>query len=187
MTKPGRPSSRQAILDAAVNLLAEVGAGHLTLEGVAQRAGVSKGGLLYNFPTKNALLAAMIDGHMAWAKLLLAEMEDTPDAAIREIVQRQFDARFSWLCNAATDRTAHSMLAAVAEQPELLEPIRKLQRAFWEKIKAGATDPNRLWLAWLASEGLLFDELMSLSPLSLDERGALLARLRAEVAEQERV
>ena len=56
----GRKSSREKILDAAAELVAEIGAGRLTLEAVAEKAGLSKGGLLYNFPTKDALLQAMI-------------------------------------------------------------------------------------------------------------------------------
>ena len=184
MTKPGRPSSRKAILDAATELLAEMGAGHLTLEAVAQRAGVSKGGLLYNFPTKNALLAAMIDAQMSWAKALIAELENTKGISLPQI-RRQFEARLSWMCDMADDRTAHGMLAALVEQPELLEPVRQLHHAFWERVKTTTNDPPMLWLAWLASEGLIFSELLGLSPLSPKERAILLDRLGSEVAKLE--
>src|SRR5918995_4669163 len=56
----GRKSSREKILDAAAELVSEIGSGRLTLEAVAERAGLSKGGLLYNFPTKEALLQGMV-------------------------------------------------------------------------------------------------------------------------------
>src|SRR3954462_15817205 len=56
----GRKSSREKILDAAAELVKEIGAGRLTLEAVAERAGLSKGGLLYNFKSKEVLLKAMI-------------------------------------------------------------------------------------------------------------------------------
>ena len=56
----GRKSSREKILDAAAELVSEIGSGRLTLDAVAERAGLSKGGLLYNFPTKEALLQGMI-------------------------------------------------------------------------------------------------------------------------------
>ena len=48
------------IIDAAEVVVAEVGAAHMTLDAVAGKAGISKGGLLYHFPTKEALLEAMI-------------------------------------------------------------------------------------------------------------------------------
>ena len=56
----GRKSSREKILDAAAELVSDIGSGRLTLDAVAERAGLSKGGLLYNFPNKDALLQAMI-------------------------------------------------------------------------------------------------------------------------------
>ena len=45
----GRKSSREKILDAAAELVAEIGAGRLTLDAVAEKAGLSKGGLLYDY------------------------------------------------------------------------------------------------------------------------------------------
>ena len=57
---PEAQEFQEKILDAAAELVAEIGAGRLTLEAVAERAGLSKGGLLYNFPTKEALLQGMI-------------------------------------------------------------------------------------------------------------------------------
>ena len=46
--------ARDRILEAAERVVAEVGAARLTLDVVAQAAGVSKGGLLYHFPSKRA-------------------------------------------------------------------------------------------------------------------------------------
>ena len=56
-----RPSvARAAALDAADALLSEHGLAAFTLEAVAARAGISKGGLLYHFPTKEALLSDLM-------------------------------------------------------------------------------------------------------------------------------
>jgi AcrR family transcriptional regulator len=55
-----RVSSYDAIIDAAGAVVVEAGASHMTLDAVAAKAGVSKGGLLHHFPTKVALLEAMI-------------------------------------------------------------------------------------------------------------------------------
>lgn len=59
-----RPSQRESVLDAAEAVVLADGAAHLTLDAVAERAGLSKGGLLYHFPTKELLLQAMVDRHM---------------------------------------------------------------------------------------------------------------------------
>lgn len=52
--------TRDRILDALEKLLLVNGVAQVTLEAVAAQAGVSKGGLLYHFPSKEALLAAMV-------------------------------------------------------------------------------------------------------------------------------
>ncbi len=54
-------TSRERILDAYADLLITEGERHATLEAVAARAGVSKGGLLYHFPSKDQLAAGLCD------------------------------------------------------------------------------------------------------------------------------
>src|SRR5690606_16215879 len=57
-------SSRERILRAAIELAREIGPAHLSLDAVAARAGLSKGGLLYTFPTKAKLLEAVVEEYM---------------------------------------------------------------------------------------------------------------------------
>lgn len=52
--------TRHRILDALESMLIEHGMTKVTLDSVAAAAGVSKGGLLYHFKTKDALIAAMV-------------------------------------------------------------------------------------------------------------------------------
>jgi AcrR family transcriptional regulator len=54
-------SSRDRILDAYADLLAEEGERFATIDAVAARAGVSKGGVLYHFPSKDQLAAAVCE------------------------------------------------------------------------------------------------------------------------------
>ncbi|MBF6261555.1 TetR/AcrR family transcriptional regulator [Nocardia farcinica] len=54
------PSTRDRILNALEALLLEKGMSQVTLENVAAAAGVSKGGLLYHFKSKDALLAGLV-------------------------------------------------------------------------------------------------------------------------------
>lgn len=52
--------TRDRILDALEEILVRDGTDKATLDAVAARAGVSKGGLLYHFPSKDAMMAAMV-------------------------------------------------------------------------------------------------------------------------------
>jgi AcrR family transcriptional regulator len=54
-------SARDRVLDAYETLLIEHGAAAITLDAVSAAAGVSKGGLLYHFASKDALAAGLLD------------------------------------------------------------------------------------------------------------------------------
>ena len=56
-----RASKRDVLLRAAASTVAEHGYAALTLDAVGAAAGVSKGGVLYHFPTKDALVAGLIE------------------------------------------------------------------------------------------------------------------------------
>jgi AcrR family transcriptional regulator len=53
--------TREALLDAAINCLVEVGYANTTTRMVAERAGVSRGAQTHHFPSKTELVAAAIE------------------------------------------------------------------------------------------------------------------------------
>ncbi|AUC56496.1 MULTISPECIES: TetR/AcrR family transcriptional regulator [Rhodobacterales] len=53
------------ILAAARAIAAREGVAHTSFEAVAREAGLSKGGVLYNFPTKRGLMAALLKEMLA--------------------------------------------------------------------------------------------------------------------------
>jgi len=54
-------TTRRRLLDAAHGVMAQSGISGLTLDAVAAGAGISKGGLLHHFRTKDALLTALLE------------------------------------------------------------------------------------------------------------------------------
>src|SRR5690349_19054927 len=54
------PDTKTRILTAAETVVLERGVSALTLDAVAEAAGLSKGGLIYHFESKEALIRAMI-------------------------------------------------------------------------------------------------------------------------------
>src|SRR6476620_7880035 len=53
-------TTRQQILHAAFALIRREGVARLTIEAVAQEAGLSKGGVLYHFRSKESFIQAMV-------------------------------------------------------------------------------------------------------------------------------
>jgi AcrR family transcriptional regulator len=165
----GRKSSREKILDAAAELVAEIGAGRLTLDAVAEKAGLSKGGLLYNFPTKEALLQGMIqrmiDQVTSEKDALREKAEPGPNLEARVVTKTLLN-----ICCGKMQEFATGMMAATAENPGLLDPVRQVISTTLEQLKANSDDLDAALLGWLATEGLSNLEMHNLSPFSNADR-----------------
>ncbi|HZH10748.1 MAG TPA: TetR/AcrR family transcriptional regulator [Microvirga sp.] len=166
----GRKSSREKILDAASELVAEIGAGRLTLDAVAERAGLSKGGLLYNFPSKDALLQAMIqrmiDQVSASREALRTQIEPGRNLEARLTAT----ALLNMCCGGRMQQVATGLMVATAENPRLLDPVRSVIAETLQRIKEGSEDLDAALLGWLAVEGLSNLEMHNLSPFSDQDR-----------------
>jgi AcrR family transcriptional regulator len=169
----GRKSSREKILDAAAELVSEIGAGRLTLDAVAERAGLSKGGLLYNFPTKEALLQGMIQ---RFIDQVSSEREELRKQAAPgpNLEARLCTAALLEMCCGQMKDVAKGMLAATAENPRLLDPLRQVIRDNLDVFKQTSEDLDASLLAWLAVEGLSSFEMHDLSPFSDEDRARIL-------------
>lgn len=80
-------SSRDRILDAYEDVLAVEGERYATLDAVAAKAGVSKGGLLYHFPSKDRLAAALCDRLLALAAQDVQAMQAAPEGPARYYIR----------------------------------------------------------------------------------------------------
>ena len=174
-----RGGSREVILDAAEAVVFASGAVHLTLDAVAERAGVSKGGLLYNFPSKEALLQAMVDRNLRrLGDEHAAALAELPAGAGRELKAFAHMTAQNSLC--CEKRLGGSLLAASANNPKLLEPVHRFHQWRLGLIDAAARDGlpfERAAIASLALDGLCLLEMLGLSPFSSGQRENILADL----------
>src|SRR5215218_1083658 len=110
-----RPSRRRELLDAAIAVIRRDGAQALTLDAVAAAAGVSKGGVLYHFGTKRALIDGLLD---SWLDDREAQLEG-PDFAAAYV--RACDMQSA---GPEVTTSEFGLLAALIEDPEVLEVAR---------------------------------------------------------------
>lgn len=187
---PVRPA-RDRLLDAAERVVVEAGATHLTLDAVAKSAGVSKGGLLYHFPSKEALVEGMLARHFQdvdaeVAKRLASRARKTSGrtrkASSAESSADMFRERMRVLLEWHPERPAvgAAMLAASADHPEHMAVCRAQYRKLLDQFARLPGGFERCALALLAVQGLLLSELLHLSPYTPEERSRLVkAMLRA--------
>lgn len=166
----GRPSARDKILDAALELIGDIGVPAVTLDGVAARAGVSKGGLLYHFRFKEQLLAAANE-HLVRRRVAAREAE-----AMRLPKGRGRRLKAYVLASVnnsqGDDQISTKLLVAGSMTAEAAEPIR---RYFKERFPPFADDVGFECAALVhaATEGLWFMDVLGLSPFSAKQRAQL--------------
>jgi AcrR family transcriptional regulator len=168
--------SRNAVLQAALDIIARDGPGRLTLDAIARESGISKGGLTHQFHTKEAVLRALVERQTQYfeefSRNYMAEVGATK-------AQPLLAAQIATLREAMT--TPRSMvfavLGAAAQEPGLLSVTREVDAKRIEAIKAEAADPELATLRWVAAWGLTLTTMLGFSPLPEDERERLFDRL----------
>jgi AcrR family transcriptional regulator len=153
----------------------------LTLESAAAQAGLSKGGVLYHFPTRDALVAAMVDA------IIVAFDEDLERQLTDESGPGSFTRAYlratmapSAPSDEGDDRLGAAVIAAAAAQPALLIPLQEAADRWQARLEDDGLDPTVATMVRLASDGLWLCELFGLAPLAGARRqdvGALLERL----------
>jgi AcrR family transcriptional regulator len=165
--------TRDRILDAALAVIGEAGACRMTLDAVAARAEVSKGGLLYHFPDKEALLRGLLDRHLDRRQAWFGRAQQEHGTATADVVHARVDVvRMPEMAPAALP-----MLGILALEPKLLARPQAENAHYLERLRQ---DPARFVQAVilsLATTGLIMSEAMGTIPLTAAEREAVIAEL----------
>ncbi|MBK1663502.1 TetR family transcriptional regulator [Rhodospirillum rubrum] len=170
----GRSTTREKIVDAAMEIVRTQGAARLTLDEAARVAGVSKGGVLYHFKCKDDLIRAMVSRLIEQNEALCQRYyhlePEGPYRWARTIVRAAFDPQ-----GAGNDPAGAAILAATALNPNLLEPIRGQFFMWNERLRSDSPDPDRALLISMAMDGLFLDRVTGM----LQYDAAQLDRLQA--------
>ncbi|HYO18008.1 MAG TPA: TetR/AcrR family transcriptional regulator [Dermatophilaceae bacterium] len=180
-----RPSKRDSLLRAAATLVAERGYSALTLDAVGDAVGVSKGGVLYHFPTKEALVAALLEELSSGfdADQVAAHGADpvAPGAWTRAYVTAS--------ATPSQDPSSHvaavALLAAVGYDPTLLEPLQERYTRWVERLDSDGLPGADAHVVRLAADGLWAADLFGLAPPGPELRARIHARLGELAAARE--
>jgi len=138
----------QCILDATARVLCSTGYDRASTNRVALAAGVSVGSLYQYFPSKEALVAALVERHVeqmtSLVKGKLAEVSTAPlDVAVRTMIDSMFDAH-------AVDPRLHKVLIEQVPRIGKLERVVGVERevevlvAIFLDARKGEIRPTKL-------------------------------------------
>ncbi|WP_106814181.1 TetR/AcrR family transcriptional regulator [Microbacterium timonense] len=154
MSRP--PLAREKVLDAFEQILIEDGERAATMDATAKAAGVSKGGLLYHFGTKEALEAAVVDRMRELVDADVAAMAAAPEGPIAYFL------RSSAMENDPLD---HAVLAvsrlAQGGSSAAAEALRGIRERWADALRHRTRDDVALDLVMLVSDGLYFNNALS--------------------------
>jgi AcrR family transcriptional regulator len=178
-------ATRDRLLQAACHIIQTQGVERLTLDAVAKEAQVSKGGLLYHFASKEALVIGVIqylmddfDGAIAH-ELAQDNAPDSPGRWLRAYVKATFNY------NSLPTTLISNLLSAVTLNPELLKPVQSQYDDWQQQLQASGLDPVRASLVRLAADGLGTSELFGMTLPNESLRQQLLKMLLEMIQEAE--
>lgn len=150
MSRP--PLAREKVLDAFEGILIDSGERSATMDATAKAAGVSKGGLLYHYASKDALEAA-----------LLERLDELVDADIERMASAEegpvaYFLRSSVMHNDPLDRViiATSRLAQGGSAAAVAS-LRRVREQWEQFVRPHVRDQAALDLVMLVSDGLYFN------------------------------
>jgi AcrR family transcriptional regulator len=165
------------ILEAAERVIVHSGLEKATIDEVAREAGVSKGGVLHHFPSKEAIIVGLLES-------LIEKFE--ADVLARQALDPEPKGSFTRaFLNAVTEKNDHcievsfALKAGFRNCPALQELVRSANVRWQDRIEQDGIDPVCASVVRLATEGLWLAKLHRVTVPSEKYRGALMKHLAA--------
>ena len=143
---------RDRILDAAESVILDSGGRNFTLDAVAERAGISKGGLVYTFATKDGLVRAALEREMARFQEAVGKRLGGRSVKPFELVLAHIEEALDE--DDATTRKAAFLVTALVHAPDMMEPARRYYRELLDPLLSKSGDAQKVRNALLAVEGI---------------------------------
>ena len=146
-----RPSQRDRILDAYTALVVESGPEVVTLEGVAAGAGVSKGGLLYHFGSRDALLDGLLERAVALNAADVERGRSSPEGLARYYLRTSVDDPAA---DSAIYRVMVALFKLACTEKRAAEATRACMAAWQDALTEDLGDPLTAQLVAVVGDGI---------------------------------
>ncbi|MFE6861812.1 TetR/AcrR family transcriptional regulator [Nocardia sp. NPDC057668] len=170
-------NARAKILDGALELLRVENGGSITLDAAAKQVGLTKPGLMYHFPTKEALMLGVVD-HVAarWERKLIDHLGCEPQQAS---ATQRIASYVEVALTGSFDRADFAICADAVYHPALTTTwVARFEPWLALPPELSAAQRARLTAARLLADGYWTAAATGVFPVPEHERAALLAVVR---------
>jgi AcrR family transcriptional regulator len=167
---------RHRILDAAEAVILESGGRSFTLDAVAVRAGISKGGLVYSFATKDDLVHAALEREMARFREAVHRRVGGGPTEPAELVLAHIAEALDE--DDVSTQKAAFLVTALVHAPDMLEPVRRYYRELLDPLRSEGGHMHEVRHALLAVEGIFLLRGLGFVEVSADEQQSVLLHAR---------
>lgn len=167
-----RTIERDKLLDAAEAVTMEKGPVGLTIAAVAERMGITNGGVQYSFRSKESLIAAMFERWQEEYAEHMIELGAVPDNDVSRI-----RAHIAYTSNFEdrSRRGAPTLLVSLLNSPAHMVQVRRWYRNRLDAIDVSTDEGRWLRLAFMAMEGAFLMRLFGLLEMDSDEWRSIVA------------
>jgi AcrR family transcriptional regulator len=153
------------ILFAAAKIVQEKGVAAMTLEAIAKEAKVSKGGLLYHFPNKDAIVQGLIEKCIEnYSQMMIEILGKNPTKAgswskayIDASINEPKEMKLIWMAG---------ILLALAYDRAFLDPLNECFRQWQKRAESDGIDPVDATAIKLVADGIWFLDLFGFTHIS---------------------
>ncbi len=151
--------TRERILKATGELFNESGYEKLTLENIAARSGISKGGLLYHFPSKESILKELFESgvkeYVEKIRRIIDDFKNREDKDSRkkleDLIDEFIDEDFGEIDS--------GVMAAFSKNPTIFDCFWDVDREMYGIISECFDDVEFVLILKFASDGYFFSKL----------------------------
>jgi AcrR family transcriptional regulator len=148
------PTVRDRVLDAYETLLIDHGGASVTLDAVVAAAGVSKGGLLYHFASKEALATGLLDRLRERSAADAEAIRNAPDGAVAYYVRTSAPGGASPGGLTRTYLAVLRLADSTTTGQAVRDALAKVDADGYAALLDELGDPVLAWLAQLVGDGL---------------------------------
>ncbi|MED1472391.1 TetR/AcrR family transcriptional regulator [Bacillus salipaludis] len=166
---------RRLILDTAKEVTLENGFSELTLDAVAKKADISKGGLLYHFPNKESLIKGLAkyifeEFYLNFVKYAKNDSNEIGKWSRALIEASKFDLEHYGELNAG-------ILATSFLEPEIAKNISAGYKTILKKLEDDGINPVTATIIRLALDGLYYSQTSNVAPLEKERVNEVIQQL----------